>query len=310
MMPTQPNIALLRSGAIGDFVVTLPAISALEEAYPEADLTMIGHPSIVSLSHCSDVRNINDAAFADLYSSGPLREQTRDIFAECDLVIAYSVDPDGQLAKRLSSVVPGKVLVHDPRPAGSVHIVDHLLAPLKRLGIPVHCTIPRIQLNEAEKVYSDGIFLEHRLREPLVMLHTGSGGLSKCWPTNNYQLLASCLHNEGVHTLFLHGPCEIDRGHQRPDGTVDLVPPTLMDLAGLLSRASLFIGNDSGPAHISAAVGSPTLTLFGPTDPVTWGPRSPFARHLAAENGDLNRLTVDAVMERASEILEDLNSSQ
>ena len=81
-----------------------------------------------------------------------------------------------------------------------------------------------------------------------------------------------------------------------------LIPGDLRSMAGLLRHADLFIGNDSGPGHIAAAVGTPTLTLFGPSDAETWAPRHPLARVLKAPDGHLPSLSVESVLRAALEM--------
>jgi heptosyltransferase-3 len=304
MSSSPRNIAVLRNGAIGDFVVTLPAISGLGAAYPDAALRLIGRPSIASLSHCPTILDINNATFASLYSPGDLPELTRRIFADLDIILAYAVDDEGQLEGRLQEIVPGTVLVHDPRPPLSVHIVDHLLDPLIQLGIPVTHPEPRIQLQADDEVYAAEIWRDRHLKHPLVLIHIGSGGIGKCWSISKFHSLAERLTQEGIGTLILQGPVELERSESdTTEETCLLVPPSLLDLAGLLASADLFIGNDSGPGHIAAAVGIPTLTLFGPTDSHRWKPRSDLARCITAPHSDLCRLPVDNVYESAVEIL-------
>jgi len=77
----------------------------------------------------------------------------------------------------------------------------------------------------------------------------------------------------------------------------------LPDLIGLTDAADLFIGNDSGPAHVCAAVGTPTLALFGPTNPVIWGPLGSHTKTLHAPGGILKDLGVDCVHSAALSML-------
>jgi ADP-heptose:LPS heptosyltransferase len=283
----------------------MPAISALRTAFPDAEFHLIGHPSIACLSHCPNIHDINNAEFASLYATTPIPAPTREIFSELDLLLAYAVDPDGQLSGHLEQIVPGDTLVHNPVPPPSMHIVDHLLEPLSRLGIPVKQNSPHIEIDALGRAYAEQVLQAHCYTHPPVIIHTGSGGIRKCWPVDRFNTLADRLHRAGIRGLFIQGPVELERG---AGSHATLSPPDLPSLAGLLAKSRLFIGNDSGPGHIAAAVGAPSLTLFGPTDANVWRPRGPMARHLCAPDGDLNRLSVDRVVETVLDQLQPQSS--
>ena len=88
----------------------------------------------------------------------------------------------------------------------------------------------------------------------------------------------------------------------RPDGRVLARNLPLAQLAALLSRAGLHVGNDAGVSHLAAAVGTPTLALFGPTDPGAWAPVGPAVRVLTAPGGELDGLAVAPVLQAAGEL--------
>ncbi|MDE2887947.1 MAG: glycosyltransferase family 9 protein [Gemmatimonadota bacterium] len=309
-MPVNPKqISMIRSGAIGDFVLTLPAVNALRAAYPRSCLRLIGSPSILRLACVENVVDINSAAVAGLYNPvGPVPDRTRALFSDVDLLIAYAVDPDRSLQSRLAEIVRGRAIVYDPRPTGGVHVVEHLLTPLRRMGIPTPDPNPRIRLDVDELAHAGEILAKHCLSTPLVAVHPGSGGREKCWPLTSYFKLAQRLVNHRAGVLAVCGPVERDVVDELPAHLPRLVPPDLRTLAALLRGADLFIGNDSGPGHIAAAVGTPTLTLFGPTDAETWAPRHPLARILKAPGGHLPALSVEAVLNAALELLPQLPS--
>ena len=110
---------------------------------------------------------------------------------------------------------------------------------------------------------------------PYVVLHPGSGGASKCWPVERFMALAGRLD---APVVFAVGPVERERWGEavfaRLAAVAVVVAPALDELAGLLAGARAFVGNDSGPAHLAAAVGTPAVTLFGPTDPRHFAPRA------------------------------------
>ena len=126
-----------------------------------------------------------------------------------------------------------------------------------------------------------------------VVIHPGSGGEAKCWPPERFTELGHVLSRGDVppaagKTLFVLGPVECQRW---PRGRIEalgrdfpvLLCPSLPTLAGLLAGAKAYVGNDSGVSHLSAAVGAPTVALFGPTSPKNFAPLGPSVRIVAAE---------------------------
>lgn len=126
---------------------------------------------------------------------------------------------------------------------------------------------------------------------PYLVFHPGAGARRKCWPLDRFvelsRLLASA-RGPGAGIVFVVGPVEHERwgpGRIEPlrrQGPLLLSPP-LSELAGVLAGAGGFVGNDSGVAHLAAAVGTPTVVLFGPTRPRHFAPRGQAVTTIAAE---------------------------
>lgn len=300
------KILALRSGALGDFILTLPAIDALRHHFPEAELRLIGRPSYLELARPDLAVDQDSALLAPLYAPGSLPQATCDLFADVDFILAYAVDRDGVLAAHLDALAP-HVLVSDPRLDLQYqrHIVDHLLAPLNQLGLSAPDTVPHVCLWPADRAYAASMLEKCALEGNMAILHPGSGGMHKCWPLANYLNLARVLERQGMQVLFLCGPADemlVESLLQAPFPL--LHPPTPLDLASVLERATLFVGNDSGPGHLAAALGAPVLALFGPTDPHLWQPRGPSVRVIRAPAGQLTRLGVDSVLEASIDLLD------
>ena len=311
MPASRKNVTVIRGGACGDFVLTLPAIDALRQAFPGTDLHLVGAPDIVRLAHPDRILDHHSASLLPLYTCfESLPKATRALFARTCFVLAYAVDPEGVLEARLGELVGGDYVLCDPRPVrGShLHVVDHLLQPLHLKGIAVSDPVPRIRLRDEDRAYADLFWRRSRLQPPVVALHPGSGGRRKCWPLPRFLALADQLQRRGCRILVLHGEAEADIAavlqERLPPNCHLLQPPRLLDLAGLMERADLFIGNDAGPGHVAAAVGTPTISIFGPTDPRIWAPRSPSARILQAPGGLLKELSIDAVLEESTRRLQ------
>ena len=307
----SPTIVVKRGGALGDFILTLPVFAALRQAFPLARLQLIGDPRFLPLARPDAALDHDSPALIPLYSGGDLAAGLAPFFAGCDFFLAYAVDPEGELARRLPQLVGGEVLLCDPRPDGGLHIAHHLQAPLRQLGLPVPEPIPRLHLQPAERAYAMACWQERRLTPPLVLVHPGSGGRRKCWPLGQYLELVHQLSRQGLQVLLLHGPVESDlvaRIHRDPHcRTLTLCPPGLLELAGLLETSALFIGNDCGPGHLAAALGTPTLSLFGPTDPAIWKPLHPRAQVIQAPAGELEAVSVEEVLTCALAMLGSLS---
>ncbi len=109
-----------------------------------------------------------------------------------------------------------------------------------------------------------------------VLLHPGSGGLAKCWPLHHFPRLAWHLRKAGFSIHWLLGPAEVDRYvDEQLHGEIGHIHRNLplTDVLALLAGCSAYVGNDSGITHAAAALGRPTIALFGPTNPAVWAPR-------------------------------------
>ena len=292
-------ITIFRGGAIGDFVLTLPAIDAVRRAFP-ADLRLIGRPATLALGPAASVLDSEDSRLIPLHRAGPLPPATRQIFTATQRVLAYAVNAQQHFGPQLRRAVAGPVLLWDPRPPAdfSGHIVDHLLSPLRQWGLPVCDRTPHIELQPGDYDY-----VESLPSAPEVVIHLGSSSPAKCWPPANFHALASALQKRGWHTALLCGPVERERQLATGD-LLALHPPDLHTLAGLLAKAALFIGNDSGPGHIAAAVGTPTLTLFGPTDPQIWAPCGKRSQVLQALAADITAIPTETAIDAAIALLQ------
>ncbi len=291
-------ITIFRGGAIGDFALTLPAIDVVRRAFHAADLRLIGRPATLALGPTASVLDGDDPRLIALYRDGPLPPATRQLFAATQRVLAYAVDQ--HLGPQLCRAVAGPVLLWDPRPPADFrgHIVDHLLSPLRQWGLPVGDRTPHIELQPDDYGYVDAF-----PSAPEVVIHLGSGSPAKCWPAANFHALASALQKRGWHIALLCGPVERER-QLATGGLPALHPPDLRSLAGLLAKTALFIGSDSGPGHIATAVGTPTLTLFGPTDPRLWAPRGKRSHILQAPSADIAAIPTAAAIDAALALLQ------
>lgn len=114
----------------------------------------------------------------------------------------------------------------------------------------------------------------------VVALHPGSGGDWKRWPADRFAQVASRLARCGLAVVVIQGPADEGAIREVLSFVEGSEPPVaagldVEELAAFLSHASCYLGNDSGVTHLAAAVGIPTVAIFGPTDPAMWSPRGP-----------------------------------
>ena len=134
---------------------------------------------------------------------------------------------------------------------------------------------------------------------PLAVIHPGSGSVAKNWPIERFAAVAAEVEGLGLTPVLLIGPAELERGLTWPGRTIaTLRCQPLSTLAGLLSFARIFIGNDSGIAHLSASVGCRTIALFSVSDPVGFAPLGTAATTIAGS--DSTQPTYNKVLEAVS----------
>ncbi len=277
-----------------------------------AQLGVIGSPYLQRLAMPEVFVDQGSAACTWLFADdadADDRSPPGQLLTRADLVLAYTPQAcDSALVRNLESLCSGDLLRWDPRPANeNRHIVEHLLEPLRQAGLAVSTKIPSIQLSESERARGQTMFSERSNGQPVVLLHPGSGGADKRWPLQSYQALAKQLTADGLSCTMICGPAEIDAGSQiNPTSEVPLIlQDSLSDLIGLTAAADLFVGNDSGPAHVAAAVGTPTVTLFGPTIPAIWRPLAPHSHVVRAPDGRMEILEIAAVRKAVLSMLSD-----
>jgi len=162
------------------------------------------------------------------------------------------------------------------------HRVDQYAHLAHWLGIEVTDLWPRLQPTADDHAlwtaFAESVDLNPK--QPFACLHVGGGRDIKCWPEARFAELTLRLNRLGVRSVLVGGGPDFDKavrvvsaGSQNTLNAVDRLPTGVL-LAGL-SRCAVFIGNDSGPAHLAAAVGAPVTVLFGPTDASEWAPRGP-----------------------------------
>jgi heptosyltransferase-2 len=279
------RLLVIRGGAIGDTIVTLPALGALRQAFPGATITLLGNPQRAILAqHPRYVNHIVDFERQDMYrlfSQQPtLSEATATFLSTFDLILSYLPMPDDIFATNLQRYSQGEVLTWPPHPPTRVHITDHLLSPITGFLHQPYDRCPHVLPDPAAHEAADHFWQTADLpAQGVIAFHPGSGGAVKLWPLAGWHQIITWAAQQGIPGLLISGPAE--HHHDAPFWHPANLPAwpqahnlPFPHLAAILARCQMFVGHDSGVTHLAAAVGTTTLALFGPTDPFIWGPRS------------------------------------
>lgn len=287
MKSGRGKILVIRGGAIGDFILTLPAIAALRKNFPEAYLEVLGYPHIAQLAVAGGladrVESIGVRALAGFFArGGELAEELVDYFSEFDLIISYLYDPDRIFSANVARCTRAQFITgpHRPQEGTNIHAAQIYLKPLERLAIFDADPIPRLRMGGESTTGPSPLFRNDHESNRILALHPGSGGEHKNWPESNWaELLQNLINQTNFNLLLVGGEAEGERLQRLaaalPPARVRVAQSRpLSELAQFLQRCSGFIGHDSGISHLAAAVGLPGLILWGETSEQIWRPPS------------------------------------
>lgn len=280
------TVLLIKLRAIGDVLLATPVIENLKRQFPHLTIDFLceqfaadvvrGNPylnSILTFNKKSDsgmslihkVRSNRYDAVIDLFGN-----------PRTALITALSGSPH-----RIGFPFRGRKYAYSfhvqPR-GGEVHNVDFNLDVLRKFGIPIVAQQPLFTVDErAEEFARKWISTQNYSGKQLIGINPSGGWVSKRWPLSQFAQLVEKIGQDARHSVILFwGPgeyndvAEIQRNSKVP---VNCIPQTtLKEMGALLKQCAYLISNDSGPMHIAASLGVPTLGIYGPTDPQLQGP--------------------------------------
>jgi heptosyltransferase-2 len=301
------RILVIRGGAIGDFILTLPALEALRRAYDQAHIEILGYPHIAALAdnrfYANAVRSIDYAALSRFFARGAeLPDQLAEYFAGFNLIVSYLYDPDLIFQTNLERAGARDVIWGPAKLTEQSHAARQLAEPMVAdLKLAFSSTSAAVYPSAQDREFA-GNFLRN-LATPILALHPGSGSEKKNWPLSNWLELGNRLLNSAGFAgsiLIITGEAdESQAGRMRSAWNTPRVRFArnlpLTHLAAIL-ETTLFIGHDSGISHLAAAAGATCVLLFGPTNPNVWAPQGPKVTVLRAPGGDLSQLSLEAVL--------------
>ena len=291
------RILIIRGGAIGDFILTLPVFAALKRQFPAVSLDVLGYPHIACLASAgglvAGVKPVEARPLAGFFArKGELAPELAGYFAEFHVIFSYLCDPDELFRNNLAKVTKAQVIQgpHRPNESQPLHATAQLLQPLERLAIFDADPQPRIELPAPASPVARTL-----------AVHPGSGGERKNWPEANWAaLLQQLVATTDRSFLLVGGEAEGERLQRLaaalPPSRVSIARSLpLPELARRLRDCAAFLGHDSGISHLAAALGLPGVVLWGPSNATVWRPMSNRFELITAPGGDLASLGVAEV---------------
>lgn len=284
------RILLIRHDRLGDLILTLPALAALRETYPESRLGCMVAPELAPLAEMfepvDDVLAYRGVSRVD-------RRAVRDFEPDLTICVVRSLGSAwavagngiphrvGSAHRAYSPLFNRRVRRHRRR--GGLHEVDYALDFAHCGGAAV--APARFPLRLPDGCVEQGRQLVARTREtqavpadaPLVVLHPGSGGSCPNWPVEQHRKLGQLLRERGWGVLISLGPGEVhwDAAAELGLDRSAIFRGGLRELCGLLRAADIVVGSSTGPLHLAAALGTTALAIQGPwasCGAARWGP--------------------------------------
>jgi heptosyltransferase III len=291
------NILIFHLGALGDFVLTWPFAVALGRVYPQSRIIFVTHAQKGALAEkvlrldSTDVEGGWHSLFAE---SAALPERPAALLAGAQAIYSFLSPSSVWISNVATLSADAKVVALEPQPPESFggHATQWIVEQLKDHPIERSAT-EQILRSVADR----GIGF-NRTAGRNVVIHPGSGSPGKCWPFDRFVEVAKRLRSLGADVRVIVGEVEAERWSAREFDSLAKVadlrrPRTYLELLTELSTAGLFVGNDSGPGHLAAIIGTPTVSIFGPTDPNRWKPCGPKVQVVQGET--LDAVSVDDV---------------
>lgn len=301
------KILFIRGGAVGDFILTMPAIRLVREELPDNEIEILGYPSIAELATVTGladrVRSIEDARLATFFAPGAeLDKEWCGYFASFDVVLSYLYDPDGFFAGNLERAgvkmlidAPFRPEENDPPVAAAIQLAQ----PLESLAL--YLDDPQLHLDYGKTTASP---LEPT-EAPRVAIHPGSGSPSKNWSFAAWIEVLNLIRDEipEVEFVITSGEAEYEViGQFLAAAKTARLPVThlqghsLAELGAAYADVDYYLGHDSGISHLAGSAGAEGLLLFGPTDPDIWAPATGRMKVLRSSTGQPAGIRVKEVM--------------
>ena len=306
-IPFPNRILVVRLSAMGDIIHGMPAIAALRRAKPQLKIGWLVEQRWAELL-CSReserfapssqlkplvdwVHVTNFSGWRRALSSAETRHEVHSRLREVRAMKYEMVlDLQGSIRSALAARAAGarvRVGSSQPREAPAAmlytraiipkgaHVVEQAVSLASAVaGEPLECVEPPFPLDPVHEAWAED-FLAKLDGRPVAVLNPGAGWGAKCWPAESFGAVARALAERGMSVVANHGPGEEQLAAVVRESSGGVAVPlqcSIGELIALTRRARLFIGGDTGPMHLAAALRVPVVALFGPTRPERNGP--------------------------------------
>jgi ADP-heptose:LPS heptosyltransferase len=305
MLPRR-NVLIFHLGALGDFVLTWPLAMGLARIYQQSRIIYVTHGQKGKLAEkvlhieSTDV----EGGWHHLFGTvGDLPANARKMLEGAHSVFSFVANEGDAWSENIKAIAPEAQLIPlQPRPEdGDVfagHVSEWLAGQLGKY--PAIATAYQQMLRS---VQSRGAGYKRSPEERVIAIHPGSGSVEKCWPVKNFVKLTRRLAKSRHHVRVLIGEVEKERigaedmGHFASVAEV-VEPKDYVELLVQLGLASAVVCNDTGPGHLAGIIGTPTIALFGPTEPGRWKPLGPHVQTIRGEK--IDSISVESVYDAAA----------
>jgi heptosyltransferase III len=276
---------IIHPGGLGDVLLAVPAIARLRTRFSKHRLVLCAEDQVAKLLHACRIidewTSVHGRTCTDFFAGADaVTGQGQAWLQDCDLAIAWLEDVGGRLNETFKVLGVGEIIVRSPFSPTiyAAHQRDRFLEAIHEApshgeeDILLTITEPLLQVGKA-CLEAAGL----SKKEPLVVIHPGSGSAHKCVAPEMLASLVVAIQVSGIAPVVLEGPADQEPVERLLQACVN--PPIvlkgldILTVAGVLAQAQLFIGQDSGVTHMATQIGVRTVVLFGPTDPARWAPR-------------------------------------
>jgi ADP-heptose:LPS heptosyltransferase len=281
-------------GALGDLLLSLPVIALLREKTGFVHLAG-GSDAIELLLEAGMIdegSSAGSARYVSLYGDS-VTPGLRAFLSGFHCAAVFTTRMDSAVLRNIASIIDDTHPILTIPPQGTLqHVAEFRLRQLPdiaELPVPPALSLPSGRMELARKYLCDA---GHDFSRPLISVHPGSGGARKCWPIGSYCALLDNLRRwRDPFILLFSGPAEDDTiadalltyAVDHPCRSAHIRNAELPFVAALISKSNIYIGNDSGISHLAACLGTRSITVFGPTDPILWKPRGKRVRVVQSE---------------------------
>ena len=283
---------VFHAGPLSEFMLLMPLLRAMDQ--PIRVVAPWQRASLAARLLGASPMDIEMFEFTRLHSEGgPSRVSPAvgDLFTSANRIVSFLSREENAWSANVRRLAPDAELVLlDPRPSNDKarHFTDWHRARLEQQGIALAPTDPEPLFNPAGPI----------------VIHPGGSAIKRCWPIDRYEALIQKLLGAGLSVKAVFGEVELERwsADRIAYWTDELQAESFRAsdaLIPLLQEARLFIGNDAGPMHIAAQLGTPTLAVLGPTDPTKTGQRGDHVQHIGPSDGPgrIEDVPLDAVLD-------------